>query len=239
MHKTQAEARELAEGLKDAAQATADRVEVVLAPPFTALEAVRAAIDRSGIYLSAQDVFWETQGAYTGEVSPAMLVDAGCSHVIVGHSERRQYFGETDETVNRKTLAAQEAGLQVIVCIGESLEQREAGETLDILKRQLDGGLAGVDFSKLTVAYEPIWAIGTGKTATTAQAEEAHAFIRSHLGTMKTAEAADGVRILYGGSVKPDNVDDLMAQPNVDGALVGGASLKAESFARLIRFQAV
>ncbi len=190
----------------------------------------------TNIYLAAQDVFYEEKGAYTGEVSPLMLVDIGCSYVIIGHSERRQYFHETDETVNRKIKAAKKAGLGIIFCIGESLEEREAGKTLDVLEREIKKGLDGVTPEKLVVAYEPIWAIGTGKTATPQQAQEVHAYIREKLVGLY-GNRADELCILYGGSVTPDNVDSLMACLDVDGALVGGASLKPDSFARIVKFK--
>jgi triosephosphate isomerase len=214
----------------------ADNVEIVIAPPFTSLPAARNAIAGSNIQLSAQDVFWEEKGAYTGEVSPGMLTDAGCTHVIVGHSERRQYFSEDDVTVNRKIKAAGKAGLRVIFCVGESLEEREAGRTFDVVKREVEAGLAEVGPENLVVAYEPIWAIGTGRTATAEQAQEVHAFIRKTLGNLY-GKKAEEIRIIYGGSVTPDNVDGLMACRDVNGALVGGASLKPESFARIVLFK--
>ena len=213
-------------------------VDVVVAPVFTVLDRVRSAIAGSGISLSAQDCFWEEEGAFTGEISPKMLLDAGCSHVIIGHSERRQYFGETDATVNRKILAASAAGLVVIFCVGETLEERESGKTFEVLKKQLAGGLTGVStdtMQQVIVAYEPVWAIGTGKTATTAQAQQAHAFIRQVVGQMFDETVARHVRIQYGGSVKPSNARELMSQPDVDGALVGGASLEVRSFADIIK----
>ena len=212
-------------------------VDVVVAPVFTVLDRVRSAIAGSGISLSAQDCFWEEEGAFTGEISPKMLLDAGCSHVIIGHSERRQYFGETDATVNRKILAASAAGLVVIFCVGETLEERESGKTFEVLKKQLAGGLTGVSadtMQQVIVAYEPVWAIGTGKTASDEQAQEAHAFIRSELSSLYGAGTATATRILYGGSVKPENINGLIAQEDIDGALVGGASLKADSFASLV-----
>ena len=215
--------------------------EVVLAPPYTALAAVRDAVAGSAVALGAQDMYWEPAGAFTGEVSGPMLVDAGCSHVIVGHSERRQYFGSTDYTVAKKTAAALAAGLTPIVCVGETLEQREAGNTMQVIDHQVAGSLCEVaqgDFSSVVIAYEPVWAIGTGRTATPEQAEEVHGHIRTVLaGVTGAGERAAQVRILYGGSVKPDNVDALMACPNIDGALVGGASLKAEDFLRIVRYE--
>jgi triosephosphate isomerase len=211
-------------------------VDIVIAPPFTALYAVSQKLKGSNVMLSAQDMFYEEKGAYTGEVSPLMLIDIGCAYTIIGHSERRQYFGDTDEVVNRKTLTALGKGLKVILCIGERLAEREAGKTNEVLKGQLKGALKDVDIDNLVVAYEPVWAIGTGVTATTEQAQDAHEFIRSEIAA-GYGKKADGLRILYGGSVTPDNVHDLMACPDVDGALVGGASLKAESFVKIVKFK--
>jgi triosephosphate isomerase (TIM) len=212
-------------------------VDIVLAPTFTSLGPAAEKLMGTNIWLAAQDVFYEEKGAYTGEVSPLMLVEIGCSHVIVGHSERRQYFHETDETVNRKIKAAKKAGLGIIFCIGEALDEREAGKTFEVLEREIRNGLDGVTPEKLVVAYEPIWAIGTGKTATPQQAQEVHAYVREKL-TGLYGNKADELCILYGGSVTPDNVDSLMACADVDGALVGGASLKPDSFARIVKFKA-
>lgn len=214
-------------------------VEIIVAPVFTALSRVANELAGSNVCLAAQNCYWEEQGAFTGEVAPGMLKDAGASHVIIGHSERRQYFGETDATVNKKVKAAINAGLTAIVCVGETLADREAGKTFAVIETQLLGGLAGLareEFSKVIVAYEPVWAIGTGKTASDAQAQEVHAFIRSLMARDFGQEMASGMRILYGGSVKPDNVKGLMAQPDIDGALVGGASLVAASFAAIANF---
>lgn len=233
-----AEARDLVNGLVPLVQ-DVQGVEIVVAPVFTVLTAVKGALDGSAISLAGQDCFWEEEGAFTGEVSPGMLVDAGCSHVIIGHSERRQYFGETDESVNRKIKAALKAGLTAIACIGESLAERESGTTFDVLRTQLTEGLAGLtpdDLKGVIIAYEPVWAIGTGKTATNDQAQEAHAFIRSVVSGLAGKAASEALRILYGGSVKPENIKGLMAQPDIDGALVGGASLKADSFAAIASF---
>lgn len=235
MHMTIAEAEEFLGAFLPLVEGAED-VEIVIAPPYTALYRVAGLLGGSAVALSAQDVFYEEKGAYTGEISPSMLRDVGCAYAIVGHSERRQYFGETDETVNRKLRAALGAGLRVIFCIGETLEERRSGKTNDVLKRQLSGGLAGIGTEGVVVAYEPVWAIGTGVTATPEQAQDAHRYIRSEI------EAAYGsgggnTRVLYGGSVKPDNVDELMACADVDGALVGGASLKPDSFARLVKFK--
>jgi triosephosphate isomerase len=208
-----------------------------VAPPFTALAAAAEALQGSKIQLAAQNVHPEPQGAFTGEVSAAMLAEAGCRHVIVGHSERRQLFGETDEGVRRKVGAVLAAGMRPVVCVGETLAERDAGRTLEVVGRQVRGGLAGLPataVAALTVAYEPVWAIGTGKTATTAQAQEVHAAIRALLREL-AGGVADQVRIQYGGSVKPDNAAELMSQPDVDGALVGGASLKASDFSQIVK----
>ena len=214
-------------------------VEIVVAPVFTVLPSLVAATAGTPINLAAQDVFWEEEGAFTGEVSPRMLLDAGASHVIIGHSERREYFSETDATVNKKIRAALKGALVPIFCIGETLAAREAGDTFSVLERQLKGGLEGItaaQFAPIIVAYEPVWAIGTGKVASDAQAQEAHAFIRGVLAGLYGKDAADKVRILYGGSVKPENVKGLMSCTDIDGALVGGASLKGASFAAIVRF---
>lgn len=208
-------------------------VDILLAPPFTSLSAASRLLESSNVILAAQNVFYEEKGAYTGEISPGMLRSAGCSCVIIGHSERRQYFFETDDIVNRKIKTARKNGLDVILCIGESLEEREANKTFNVLDRQLAGSLADLPLDGMTVAYEPIWAIGTGKTATKEQANETHAYIRQWL--RKNREGADAVRIQYGGSVTPDNVESLMSQPEVDGALVGGASLKPDNFAKIVK----
>jgi triosephosphate isomerase (TIM) len=214
-------------------------VEIVVAPVFTALSRVGDAIKGSNICMSSQDCYWEEEGAFTGEVAPKLLKDAGCSHVIIGHSERRQYFGETDLTVNKKAKAAIAAGLSAIVCVGESLAERESDQTFNVIETQIKGSLGGLAVEALThivIAYEPVWAIGTGKTASDTQAQEVHAFIRQLIARLFGKPVADAVRILYGGSVKPDNVKGLMTQPDIDGALVGGASLKAESFAAIANF---
>ena len=208
--------------------------------PFVAIAAAVDAAAGSNVGVGGQDCYWTNkEGAFTGEVSPAMLKAAGCEWVIIGHSERRQFFGETDESVCRKTVAAIEAGLRPIVCVGELLEERESGRTNDVLKTQFDGGMAPLtaeQFAQIVIAYEPVWAIGTGKVATPEIAEDAHKVIRSLVEAKFGKDAADAVRILYGGSVKPDNVKGLMAQPDIDGALVGGASLKAEDFAGIVNF---
>ncbi len=240
MHGTRPEAAALAEGIK-AGVAGLSGCEVLLAPPFTALETVARTIGGTSILLAAQNLHWEAKGAFTGEISAAMLRDVGCTHVIIGHSERRQYFGETDETVAKKVGSAQANGLVPIVCVGETLEQREAGQTLEVIGRQLRRGLLGRDAAAiraLVIAYEPVWAIGTGKVATPEQAQDVHAFIRRTLVELASNAASDACRILYGGSVKPDNIDELMRQPDIDGALVGGASLQVESFVRIAKFVA-
>jgi len=211
-------------------------VDIVIAPPFTSLTAADEKLKNTNIILAAQDMFYEEKGAYTGEISPLMLTDIGCRYVIIGHSERRQYFNEIDEIVNRKIKAAKKAGLGVILCIGESLEEREAGKTFHVLEREIDKGLHEADIEKIVIAYEPIWAIGTGKTATPEQAQETHAYIRERL-RLKYGNRADDICIIYGGSVTPENVDSLMACKDLDGALVGGASLKVESFTRLVKFK--
>jgi triosephosphate isomerase len=210
-----------------------DRLDLALCPPFVYLEAVSAALAGSTVGLGAQNMYHEPAGAYTGEVSPAMLVDVGCRYVILGHSERRSLFGETDAAVNRKLLAALAAGLTPIVCLGELLQQREAGQTTEVIRRQFAGSLSGVPadaMSQVVVAYEPVWAIGTGKVATPEQAEQVHLELRKLLEAQYNKQVAESVRILYGGSVKPDNAGELLWQPNIDGALVGGASLKVDDF---------
>lgn len=214
-------------------------VEIVIAPPFTALSATGDAIRDTIIKLSAQNIFWEEKGAYTGEISPIMLKDAGCSHCIIGHSERRQYFGETDETANKKIKAALKHDIMPIFCIGEILKEREENRTMNVIDRQLKGGLRDLsesDISRIVIAYEPVWAIGTGKTAAPQQAQEVHRFIRDFIRKKAGDKAADGIRILYGGSVTPENIKDLMAQDDIDGALVGGASLKPDVFSSIVRF---
>jgi len=240
LFKTIAEATGMVNALKPLVAGTAG-VEIVVAPVFTALSRVAEALSGSNVRLAAQDCYWEEEGAFTGEVSPKLLADAGCSHVIIGHSERRQYFGETDETVSKKAKAALAVGLTAIVCVGETLTEREADKTFSVIEAQLKGGLAGFSADMLVqtiIAYEPVWAIGTGKTASDAQAQEVHAFIRSLLVKLFGQTAAEAIRILYGGSVKPDNVKGLMSQADIDGALVGGASLKAETFAAIANFAA-
>jgi len=239
MNKTTAEARDLAAKLIPLVSGVKDR-DIVLAPTFTALQAVSDAIKDTNMALSAQNLFWEDKGAFTGEISAEMLLDLGCKYVIIGHSERRQYFGETDETVNKKVRQALNKGLLPIVCVGELLSEREAGKANEVIGRQVTGALKGVtaaEMQKIVIAYEPVWAIGTGKTATPDQANEIHLFIRQKVKAMYSAEVAGALRIQYGGSVTPENVSTLMAMPDIDGALVGGASLKPESFAALVNFK--
>ena len=238
MHKTTEEARLLAEQVAAATPKAADR-EVLLAPPFTALGAVSEAVKGTDIIVAGQNVCWEEQGAFTGEISPAMLRDMGATAAIVGHSERRQIFMESDEMINQRLLGGLNQGLTMLLCIGETLEERESDQTLAVLERQIRAGLAEVSsalMNQVVIAYEPVWAIGTGRTASTEQAQEAHAFIRKLATGLYEKDIADGLRILYGGSVKPANVDELMAQPDIDGALVGGAALDADSFGRIINF---
>ncbi len=214
--------------------------EIVIAPPFTALYPVAQELRDSNINLGAQNTFWEDSGAYTGEISPQILKDVGCSYVIVGHSERRQYFGESDEDIGKKVSASVRNGLFPILCIGESLEERENNLTFSIIETQLTGGLRELtpeEAKKVVIAYEPIWAIGTGKTARPSQIQEVHQFIRKGLSERFNSKLAEEIQILYGGSVKPDNIDELMAEKDIDGALVGGASLDADSFARIVKFK--
>jgi triosephosphate isomerase len=236
MFKTIAEASSFVTDLR-AAVRDAKGVQIVVAPPFTAIHAAAQAARGSNIAVSAQDLHWEKQGAFTGEVSAAMIKEAGATYVIVGHSERRQLFGETDAIVNRKVQSAIAQGLTPIMCIGETLDERERNETFAVLDRQIKNGLDGVTADQLgamVLAYEPVWAIGTGRNATAAQAGEAHAHIRTRLRQWFGGDAADRCRVLYGGSVKPDNIRELIAEPDVDGALVGGASLEVKSFAEIV-----
>jgi len=240
MNLKQAEAVELVRAIGEHSRKLQD-VEVLVAPPFTSLHAVRRALDGTKIFLAGQNMHWEINGAYTGEISGRMLQEAGCTHVILGHSERRILFKEGSEIVNRKAKTADLLGLIPIVCIGETLEEREAGNTFKVISTQLEGSLRNfLDDERLPyttiLAYEPVWAIGTGKTATPDQAQEVHAFIREWLQKAFNVGTSNLIRILYGGSVKPDNVKELMAQPDIDGTLVGGASLKAESFIPIVRF---
>jgi triosephosphate isomerase len=236
MYKTLSEARAVTKGLRATVEGLKDR-EVVLCPPFTALSAVAEELRGSTIATGGQNAHWEMQGAFTGEVSAGMLKDLGCHYAIVGHSERRQYFGETDATVNKRAIAVFHAGLIPIICIGETLQEREANETFKVLERQIHEGLKGLMVpTSAVIAYEPVWAIGTGKTATPLQAQEAHAFVRQQFGKLYGETAAQAVRILYGGSVKPDNMAALMKEPDIDGGLVGGASLEVESFTKIVLY---
>jgi triosephosphate isomerase len=215
-------------------------VEIVLAPPFQSLPLVASLTAGSNVGVASQNVHFAAEGAYTGEISPAMVKDTGAGYAIIGHSERRQYFAETDEAVGRKVDAVLAAGLVPILCLGETLAERESGKTFEVAERQLRAGLSGVDFAqgpKVVVAYEPVWAIGTGRTATPAQAQEVHAFLRGVLAELWGRGAAEAVRVLYGGSVKPENIAELMAQADIDGALVGGASLKAAAFAGIVKYK--
>lgn len=238
MHKTAAESVDFVRGLKKLASGLEDR-QVLVAPPHTSLHAAAKEARGSAIGIAAQNMHWEEEGALTGEISAGMLVDAGCSHVIIGHSERRRLFGETNAQINLKIKSGLQAGLQIIFCVGETLEERESQQTFNVIKTQLNQGLKNIlmgDISSISVAYEPVWAIGTGKTATPGQAEEAHAFIRSELAKMYSGQIAAATCIIYGGSVTPENIKGLMAEPDVDGALVGGASLDLESFLKIIGF---
>ncbi|MFH2033977.1 MAG: triose-phosphate isomerase, partial [Candidatus Margulisiibacteriota bacterium] len=223
MNKTLVEASDLVKKLKELVKDIKDRT-IIVCPPYPALDAVSREISNSNIELGAQNLFWEDKGAYTGEVSAPMLKAANCVYVIIGHSERRQYFGETDQTVNKKIFAALKHNLFPIVCVGETLEEREANKTFDVIKKQIADGFAGLSadqWEKIIIAYEPVWAIGTGKTATPEQAQEVHAYIRGLL----PKDVVHGIRILYGGSMKPDNAKELLAKPDIDGGLIGGAAL--------------
>jgi triosephosphate isomerase len=238
MHKTVAEAVRLAQAIV-AGTGDVRHCQIVMSPPFTALASVAGVIKSTPLILAAQNVHWEPKGAFTGEISIPMLEEIGCGMVIVGHSERRQYFGETDATVNRRLKALVDSGLQTIMCIGESLEERESGRYQTVISQQLKGGLDCLthhNLLRIILAYEPVWAIGTGRTASPEMAQEVHETIRQWLSDRFGCEAAEKVRILYGGSVKPENIDDLMRQPDIDGVLVGGACLEAESFLRIIRY---
>jgi triosephosphate isomerase len=239
MYKTPQEAADTAKQLVEQVREVAD-VDIMIAPPFTALESVSRVIKNSPVALGAQNLYWEDEGAYTGEISAPMLKSAGCQYAIIGHSERRQYFGETDKTVNQKIQAAIQIGLKPVFCIGETEQEREAEQTLSVLDKQVRKGLERLlpeQLDTLIIAYEPVWAIGTGKTATEDQAQEVHQFIRSLIEKSFGNDLSKSIRILYGGSVKPDNILNLMAMPDIDGALVGGASLSADSFSRIIKFK--
>ncbi|MFH1709653.1 MAG: triose-phosphate isomerase [bacterium] len=238
MYKTILESTSTAIDLKAKVSEISDR-EIIVCPVFTSLKFVCDALINSNIKVGAQDLFWEEKGAFTGELSAGQIKDCGCAYVVIGHSERRQFFHETNETVGKKTLAALKAGLTPIVCVGELLAERESGRTFTVIEKQIREGLSCLSKEQakiIVIAYEPVWAIGTGKVATPAQAEDVHIYIRKTFANMFGQETADAVRILYGGSVKPENISFLMAQKNIDGALVGGASLDAESFAKIIRY---
>jgi triosephosphate isomerase (TIM) len=239
MYKTVAEAISFVKSVQEETGPCTD-CEVVIAPPFTALKGVRDILEQQGYSLAAQNCHWEEKGAFTGEISAVMLRDLGCEYVIVGHSERRQLFCETDKTVRLKAGAAFKAGMVPVICVGEVLDQREQGKTFEVVGSQLEGALEGLSQAqaeRLVIAYEPVWAIGTGMTATPAQAQEVHAFIRETIASLFNKGVEKQTRVLYGGSVKPSNIDELMAEPDIDGALVGGASLEVVSFKRLVQFK--
>jgi len=240
MYKTQAETRAFFTSFLPFVAAS-NHCDIIIAPPFTAISAAVESARGSAVAIAAQNLHWEREGAFTGEVSAPMIVEAGCSAVIIGHSERRQYFGETDSSVNRKLKAALAAGLIPIVCVGETLAEREGNHTDAVLQRQFEGGFASLtpqDFSRILVAYEPVWAIGTGRTATPEIASDVYRHVRGLAAKMFTPELASALRVLYGGSVKPDNIRGLMDQADIDGALVGGASLDPKSFAAIVNYQA-
>ena len=237
MNKTVAETMELVKGIHYGLTWPGE-VDVIVAPPFTALHAAAQFLKDSYIAVAAQDLFWEDSGAFTGQISGAFLKEAGADYVIIGHSERRRYFAETDETVNRKTKAALKHGLTPIVCIGETLEEREAGRVTDVILQQIKGGLSGLtpyEAGDIIIAYEPVWAIGTGKTATPEQAEQVHADIRGIIASEFSSSQSDSIRILYGGSMKPQNAGTLLSMANIDGGLIGGASLKPSDFIGIIK----
>ena len=234
------EARELLNAIKQA-HIDFGTVDVLVAPPFTTLPLACELLDGTSVFVAGQNMHWEKKGAFTGEISPLMLKEIGCSHVILGHSERRALFSETSELINKKALTAREAGLVPIICIGETLEEREAGRTFSVVETQLNESMESFHKKRnhaenLILAYEPVWAIGTGRTATPGQAQEVHSYIRDWLIKNLDATMGDDLRILYGGSVKPENIVELMAQPDIDGALIGGASLKADSFLSIVRY---
>jgi triosephosphate isomerase len=239
MYKTIGESIDLANGLKrELFEIDSQDIDIVICPVFTSLSEVGEVISDSNIKLGGQDVYWQPEGAFTGEISCTMLKDAGCQYVIIGHSERRQYFGETNESVNKKVKAAINSGLTAIMCVGETLAEREKNKTFEVLDDHVQNGLSDIkeqDVLKIVIAYEPVWAIGTGKTATAQQAQEAQKYIRDLLIKMYNRETVSKIRIQYGGSVKPENITELMSQPDVDGALVGGASLKVDSFSEIVK----
>ncbi len=238
MNKDVNETKELINGLLKELQNIKQNCDVILCPPFTSLSESGKLLENTAVKLGAQNMYFEESGAYTGEISAAMLLSSGCEFVILGHSERRTIFNESDETINKKIKQALKAGLKPIFCIGETLEQRESNKTNDVIKKQVTGGLKDLtdqDLEKMIIAYEPVWAIGTGKNATPDQAEEVHKFIRNLIKDNFSEKTAENIVIQYGGSVKPDNASELLSQPDIDGALVGGASLKADSFTGIIK----
>lgn len=238
MFKTRDEVKELLTGLRKEVAHISDR-EILMCPSFVSLHAAREVLKGSHIFLGAQNVFWESEGAFTGEVSAEMLRDCGCTHIIVGHSERRRYFGDTDEACNKKVRAVFRVNLIPILCVGEKLSQRESGSTFTVIETQLNGSLKDIPLrspDRMVIAYEPVWAIGTGKTATPEQAQEVHRFIRGKLAVLYGHTQSQQIRILYGGSVKPNNIKTLMAQPDIDGALVGGACLKVDQFLAIVQY---
>ena len=237
MYKTIGQAIELTNGLKRNLF-DIEGVEIVVCPPFSCLDQISEVVSESNIKLGAQNMHWEDEGAFTGEVSPLMLKDLGCKYVILGHSERRQYFFETNETVNKKVVSALKSGLTPVVCVGEKIEERKANKTFDVVRDHVQNSLKGFsseDLQKIVIAYEPVWAIGTGLTATPQQAQEVHGFIRKLLTEMSDSKTADNITIQYGGSVKPANIEDLIKEKDIDGALVGGASLKIDSFTEIVK----
>lgn len=236
MNKTVSEAVSFVEAFLPLVISVSD-ADIVIAPTFISLSSMASKLKGTNVLLSAQNCFYEEKGAFTGEVSPVQLKDLGCDYVIIGHSERRQFFSDTDDVVNKKIKSALKNGLKVIMCIGETLAERNGNQTFDVLKRQIVGGLKDVELKDIVVAYEPVWAIGTGVTATPEQAQEAHRFIRSEIKSLYGEGASEAVRILYGGSVTPETVDSLMLLADVDGALVGGASMKPESFSKIVGFK--
>jgi triosephosphate isomerase len=241
MHKTVAEAVELAIAIRAGLEARPPDLDVVVCPPFTALQAVGQVLKGSRITLGAQNMHWEREGAFTGEISPVMLKDVGCSFVILGHSERRHIFGEADEGIGNKVRAAVAHGLTPLICVGETLSERESGRTLEVVERQVERALrhlGAAEAARIVISYEPVWAIGTGRAATPLQAQEVQSFIRKRVAISHGDGPAEVLRVLYGGSVKPDNIGDLMAEGDIDGALVGGACLRADSFLGIIRFPA-
>ncbi len=239
MHKNCSEAESTAEELVKLVS-DVKNVDIMIAPSFVSLALVNKKINGSNISLGAQNIFWEKEGAFTGEISKDMLISAGCTYVIIGHSERRQYFNETDETVNKKIKTTLASGLKPVLCIGETEQERESKKTFSVLDKQIKNGLQGFileDLDSLSIAYEPVWAIGTGKTASKEQAQEVHNFIRSLISKEFSSKLASAMRIIYGGSVKPDNISQLMNMSDIDGALVGGASLKPETFSKIVKFK--